>query len=664
MDQETTDHGLLTRFIGRDQDAFRHLVERHWALVCATSRRCGAPEIEDAAQAVFLVLAAQAQRLTGRRDLSGFLHETAQRVAWQQRRSAQARNRREAAAASPQEAPMADPDAAEAVEAALRRLPDGERSVILLRYIEDLPEATIATRLGQSVGAVSMRLSRARARLRRILGDPAVAGLEGGALGAALLPLRDEVARELSAQATLVAAGTTGTGPAALLAEATQRAMAQAKARLAAGLATAGLALGGGLLAILLHAPTAMATATEVQSAETPPVVPQPAVAPEPDWIATAAIDGLPGGWLTMSRRFGFVVEMGGMEGSAPVTIGRLTGAPPGLPDAMERMPSSSPSVRLAAVPAQAAAIAEQETWVVWRGPAPGADGLNTPYRLNRAGDVFTLVLDTYGDSQDRSAGPERSGWGIALGRLPEGRYELRVIERGFGRSAADRTRWSPQSMRWGEKSFTVGAAVPSADAPTPLDLKPASPASAGLFSVVRGGRLIPLVTHARIAATAGTNFGARDFAGLDLAAWLSRPDAEPPAGQGDRAIVIRLPPGDPRMLTWTFQDAFWVEDTLKVRLVGWRQVRPDQAGDWALEQPVVAVRVPDALGGRPIPLSVNINILEWREDLHGYASILEFGSHTLEPLLTDRHWIPCLVPVDLDEFLPQSEVEDAPRLH
>jgi RNA polymerase sigma-70 factor (sigma-E family) len=50
--------------------------------------------------------------------------------------------------------------------AALGRLPVRQRAVVVLRYVEDLPEGEVAVLLGCSVGTVKSQASRALARLR------------------------------------------------------------------------------------------------------------------------------------------------------------------------------------------------------------------------------------------------------------------------------------------------------------------------------------------------------------------------------------------------------------------------------------------------------------------------------------------------------------------
>jgi RNA polymerase sigma-70 factor (sigma-E family) len=54
---------------------------------------------------------------------------------------------------------------------ALDGLPRRQREVVVLRYIADLSEATVASALGCSVGTVKTHASRGLAALRRVLGN-------------------------------------------------------------------------------------------------------------------------------------------------------------------------------------------------------------------------------------------------------------------------------------------------------------------------------------------------------------------------------------------------------------------------------------------------------------------------------------------------------------
>lgn len=57
--------------------------------------------------------------------------------------------------------------------AALRRLPEGQREVVVLRFAEDLSEAQTADLLGCSVGTVKSQTSRALRALRQVLAEEA-----------------------------------------------------------------------------------------------------------------------------------------------------------------------------------------------------------------------------------------------------------------------------------------------------------------------------------------------------------------------------------------------------------------------------------------------------------------------------------------------------------
>lgn len=56
------------------------------------------------------------------------------------------------------------------VRDAVQRLPDAHREVVALYYLDELPLAEVARRLGLPPGTVKSRLFKARTRLRRALG--------------------------------------------------------------------------------------------------------------------------------------------------------------------------------------------------------------------------------------------------------------------------------------------------------------------------------------------------------------------------------------------------------------------------------------------------------------------------------------------------------------
>ncbi|MEZ5093289.1 SigE family RNA polymerase sigma factor [Nocardioides sp.] len=65
-------------------------------------------------------------------------------------------------------APAADPDLRVTLEEALRRLTVRQRTILVLRYFEDLTEAQTAAELGISLGAVKSMTRQALGRLRTL----------------------------------------------------------------------------------------------------------------------------------------------------------------------------------------------------------------------------------------------------------------------------------------------------------------------------------------------------------------------------------------------------------------------------------------------------------------------------------------------------------------
>lgn len=59
----------------------------------------------------------------------------------------------------------------EQLQAAMEMLPSDHREVIVLSYFEQLPHVEIASRMGRTVAASKMLLSRAVARLAKLLDD-------------------------------------------------------------------------------------------------------------------------------------------------------------------------------------------------------------------------------------------------------------------------------------------------------------------------------------------------------------------------------------------------------------------------------------------------------------------------------------------------------------
>jgi RNA polymerase sigma factor (sigma-70 family) len=150
-----------------------HQPERRRRLValCATiSGDRGAAE--DLAQETLLEAWRNAHKVHDPEGLDRWLAAIARNVCkrWARRRG------RDSAIALPDESTGPDPldelersELVELLDRALAELPAATRDVLVQRYVHDAPHAEIASRLGVSADAVSMRLTRGKSALRRLI---------------------------------------------------------------------------------------------------------------------------------------------------------------------------------------------------------------------------------------------------------------------------------------------------------------------------------------------------------------------------------------------------------------------------------------------------------------------------------------------------------------
>jgi RNA polymerase sigma-70 factor (ECF subfamily) len=169
----TSDAELVRATRRGDREAFAALVVRYERAAWASAWRVlrDDHEARDAAQEAFLLVY---RRLAGLRDPSRFgpwllriCRREAVRIA---------RARRPAARIDDVDGEPIQPDGwgglspeSEELLAAIAALPDHERLVVVLRYIEGHPVAAIARAIGRPVGTVTKQLSRAVDRLRLTL---------------------------------------------------------------------------------------------------------------------------------------------------------------------------------------------------------------------------------------------------------------------------------------------------------------------------------------------------------------------------------------------------------------------------------------------------------------------------------------------------------------
>ena len=168
------DGRLLRRFAEEgSQEAFAALTKRHLSLVYAVCRRelNSNEAAEDAAQAVFLLLAQKAKTLRAGPSLVGWLFQTARFVARNARTQAARRAHYEGAAAmqatlTPTEDALWK-DLEPLLNQSLAALPARDREGVLLRFFQGLTFAEMGAVLGLSEDAARKRVGRAVDKMRR-----------------------------------------------------------------------------------------------------------------------------------------------------------------------------------------------------------------------------------------------------------------------------------------------------------------------------------------------------------------------------------------------------------------------------------------------------------------------------------------------------------------
>jgi enterochelin esterase family protein len=160
------------------QDAvLEEMVRHHLPMVYAAARRqLPDPSLaEDVTQAVFMVLARRWKALRTNVVISSWLMKVTHLTCLQARRGAGRRKSHELRAAKmrPATTPpetMTNGQLAAELDAVLAQLGEGDRSVLVLRYLEQRSVEEVARQLGISEVAAKKRIGRAMARLREKLG--------------------------------------------------------------------------------------------------------------------------------------------------------------------------------------------------------------------------------------------------------------------------------------------------------------------------------------------------------------------------------------------------------------------------------------------------------------------------------------------------------------
>lgn len=257
-----------------DPRAFETLVHRYQAMVLATCRRAlgNDADADDATQETFLKLSRSAGDI--RSNIAAWLHACALRTSIDLMRRNGVRRRAEAAAKADaakanDESHLIWSELESELDAALARLDDADRELIVSRFLAGRSQVEMAEQAGVSPGTMHRRIDRALSKLRAELNSSGLAIAGGGVLAGALVHAgaAGVVSGELSA--SLVKIGLSGMactpGQATTLPAGKAITAAAIVLTLAGGVATTVLTLGGGSTPAT---PTPLAALTAVS--ETP----------------------------------------------------------------------------------------------------------------------------------------------------------------------------------------------------------------------------------------------------------------------------------------------------------------------------------------------------------------------------------------------------------
>ncbi len=180
QDKETStasDAVLLVRFLdGRDETALEEIITRHLPAVRAVCRSVlrDANDVDDAAQATFLVFVRRATAIRNKLVLGAWLCRVAWRTANRLRETIHRNHKMLLAGVDPDTTPSRErltesQEVTSVLEEEIRSLPENYRIAVLTCYAADVPTAEAARRLGWPKGTLLTRLAWARKRLRERL---------------------------------------------------------------------------------------------------------------------------------------------------------------------------------------------------------------------------------------------------------------------------------------------------------------------------------------------------------------------------------------------------------------------------------------------------------------------------------------------------------------
>ena len=261
--QEVADMELLRQYADRNsEEAFAALVARHVNLVySAALRKTGnADAAGEITQAVFIILAQKAGRLSQRTILSGWLYQTTRLTAANFLRTEIRRVRREQEAymqsLANETEPELWPQMAPLLENAMGRLGEKDRNAIALRFFEGKTFKEIGGAFGASENAAKKRVAHALEKLHRYFSQHGVSSTTAIIAGA--ISANSAHAAPVGLATTITA--TVIKGPAVAsstlaLVKGTIKVMTWIKLKTALGV-TAALLLAGGAMTVALSSGT------------------------------------------------------------------------------------------------------------------------------------------------------------------------------------------------------------------------------------------------------------------------------------------------------------------------------------------------------------------------------------------------------------------------
>jgi len=270
------DMALLREYASRrSDDAFAELVSRRINFVhSAALRQVRDPHLaEEVTQAVFIILAQKAGKISDKTILTGWLFRTTRFAALAQMRAEAKRRQRELEAHMQNEVESSTDEAwgqiAPLLDEALARLGEKDRQAVLLRFFDNKSLAEVGTAMGLGEDTARKRVSRALEKLRRIFAKRGVVSTT--AVIAGLISANSVQAAPIGLATTIAATavkGSVGAVSTLTLVKGTLKIMTYAKIKFAVSIAAAVL-LTAGVVNVAVSSVTVPADKTSAGEATT-----------------------------------------------------------------------------------------------------------------------------------------------------------------------------------------------------------------------------------------------------------------------------------------------------------------------------------------------------------------------------------------------------------